>query len=526
MAEVRPFDEISGGRHETVTAVSDISGSRRTDPAVGTEELEAPPKVVLRREGPRSPMPLRRFIASIALMAGVVLTVFVLLVADGDVRPWPATIACLAIVGLHALLLRAFLDGLARIRTGVEEILGEPEQAVPTVRSSSPAINDLWLAIMRLTRAWRQRIRGLEIELAGSNTVLASLPDPLILVNERREVVRQNAAATALFGDHVLRRDLAVALRQPALLAAVDAVVAGGNGRLIEFDLASPVERHMTARIDPLPARTEDGVILLVSLHDQTPAKRAEQMRADFVANASHELRTPLSTLVGFIETLQGPAADDEEARVKFLGIMQQQASRMARLVEDLLSLSRIEMNEHQPPTTPIEVVGVVRHVAQTLELKAAARGMTFEYDVTEERSRVVGDADELAQLFQNLIDNAIKYARPDTAITLAVCPSRRFKDGIAVKVRDRGEGIPRTHLPRLTERFYRVDTARSREMGGTGLGLAIVKHIINRHRGQLEIDSEMGQGTTFTVHLRTSMPGPAASGTASAKPEDKRAAG
>jgi two-component system, OmpR family, phosphate regulon sensor histidine kinase PhoR len=453
-------------------------------------------------------MPLRRLVISVVLMACVVLLTFAVLVVAFDVAVVPAAIACLVIVALHALLLRAFLDGLARIRTGVEEILDKPERAVPVVRSSSPAVNDLWLAIMRLTRAWRQRIRGLENELAGSNAVLAALPDPLILINDRREVVRQNAASQALFGDHVLRRDLAVALRQPALLAAVDAVLAGGSGRSVEFDLGSPVERHMSARIDPLPVRTEDGVVLLVSLHDLTSVKRAEQMRADFVANASHELRTPLSTLVGFIETLQGPAADDEEARVKFLAIMQQQASRMARLVEDLLSLSRIEMNEHLPPTTPIEVVGVLRHVGQTLEMKAAARGMSIEYQIADERARVLGEPDELAQLFQNLIDNAIKYSRPDTAITVTVKPSRRFSGGFAIQVHDRGEGIPRTHLPRLTERFYRVDTARSREMGGTGLGLAIVKHIINRHRGHLEIDSEMGEGTVFTVHLRSSLAG------------------
>ena len=449
-------------------------------------------------------MPLRRLVVSVVLMACVVLTTFAALVFAGNVPVLPAAIACLVIVSLHALLLRAFLDGLARIRTGVEEILVEPERATPVVRSSSPAVNDLWLAIMRLTRAWRQRIRGLEIELTGSNAVIAALPDPLILINERREVVRQNAAANVLLGEHVLRRDLAVALRQPALLAAVDAVLVGGPGRLVEFDLASPVERHLSARIDPLPARTEDGVVLLVSLHDLTAVKRAEQMRADFVANASHELRTPLSTLVGFIETLQGPAADDEDARIKFLAIMQQQASRMARLVEDLLSLSRIEMNEHLPPTTPIEVANVLRHVGQTLEMKAAARSMTIDYDLSDEHAQVIGDADELAQLFQNLIDNAIKYSKPNTAITIGLGPSKRFREGFAILVRDRGEGIPRTHLPRLTERFYRVDTARSREMGGTGLGLAIVKHIINRHRGQLEIDSEMGEGTVFTVHLRS----------------------
>ena len=449
-------------------------------------------------------MPLRRLVVSVALMAAVVLLTFAVLVFAGNVPVWPAVIACLVIVALHALLLRAFLDGLARIRTGVEEILDDPERAVPVVRSSSPAVNDLWLAIMRLTRAWRQRIRGLEIELTGSNAVIAALPDPLVLINERREVVRQNAAAQALLGDHVLRRDLAVALRQPGLLAAVDAVLAGGPGRLVEFDLGSPVERHLSARIDPLPARTEDGVVLLVSLHDLTSVKRVEQMRADFVANASHELRTPLSTLVGFIETLHGPARDDEDARVKFLAIMQQQASRMARLVEDLLSLSRIEMNEHLPPTTPINVVTVLRHVGQTLELKAAARGMSIDYDIADDPAKVVGDADELAQLFQNLIDNAIKYGEArhgDHHRRRAV--GGAFATASRSRCATRARVLPATHLPRLTERFYRVDTARSREIGGTGLGLAIVKHIINRHRGQLEIDSEIGEGTVFTVHLR-----------------------
>jgi two-component system phosphate regulon sensor histidine kinase PhoR len=246
-------------------------------------------------------------------------------------------------------------------------------------------------------------------------------------------------------------------------------------------------------------------------------------MRADFVANASHELRTPLSSLLGFIETLRGPARDDPEARERFLAIMHEQATRMARLVDDLLSLSRIEMNEHVPPTGRVDVADALRRAVDTLLLKAAARGMRIEIDAPADLPPVTGEADEIAQVLQNLIDNAIKYGRPNSTVRVAVGRSNRALPGgsgggdatageesaIAVSVRDEGEGIARQHLPRLTERFYRVDTARSRAAGGTGLGLAIVKHIMNRHRGALEIDSELGRGSTFTVHFRAVAPAP-----------------
>jgi two-component system phosphate regulon sensor histidine kinase PhoR len=247
--------------------------------------------------------------------------------------------------------------------------------------------------------------------------------------------------------------------------------------------------------------------VALVTLHDLTAVKRAEQMRVDFVANASHELRTPLSALLGFIETIQGPAADDPEAQTRFLAIMHEQAKRMGRLVEDLLSLSRIELNEHQAPTGQVGIAAVLRGVANSLELKAAERRMSLDLDIAADLPPVIGDADELTQVFQNLIENALKYGRAETPVRIGVTASARLRPGIAVAIRDHGEGIARIHLPRLTERFYRIDTARSRQMGGTGLGLAIVKHIVNRHRGLLEIDSEIGEGSVFTIHLRAAEP-------------------
>ena len=241
--------------------------------------------------------------------------------------------------------------------------------------------------------------------------------------------------------------------------------------------------------------------------HDLTALMRAEQMRVDFVANASHELRTPIATLAGFIETLRGPARDDPEARDRFLGIMSEQAERMARLVDDLLSLSRIEQEEHRKPNSAVNLGAILTRVCEGLQLHARAREMEIEIDVAP--LSVVGEEDQLIQLFQNLIDNSIKYARAGTTVRVTATPvsaaQSRLPDdqaGVRIQVEDEGPGIPKRHLPRLTERFYRVDTARSRRMGGTGLGLAIVKHIVSRHRGRLHIESVEGSGTKVTVTL------------------------
>jgi two-component system, OmpR family, phosphate regulon sensor histidine kinase PhoR len=235
-----------------------------------------------------------------------------------------------------------------------------------------------------------------------------------------------------------------------------------------------------------------------------TESKRSDQLRADFVANAGHELKTPLATLIGFIETLLGPARDDPAAHERFLGIMNEQARRMARLVDDLLSLSRIELNEHVAPTERVPLEPVIEEVARGLELPAAERGIRVISELPEDLPEVLGDEDELAQVFQNLLINAIKYGRPQTEVKVTgIVGGERAAPQVAIAVSDRGEGIAAEHLPRLTERFYRVDNARSRELGGTGLGLAIVKHIVNRHRGRLEIASTLGEGSTFTVWLR-----------------------
>ncbi|MGD9744035.1 MAG: ATP-binding protein, partial [Dongiaceae bacterium] len=297
----------------------------------------------------------------------------------------------------------------------------------------------------------------------------------------------------------------------------VDRVLAGETGQETEFVLAGASERVLAARIEPAPVSGNGRPGAVVAFYDMTRVKQADRMRADFVANASHELRTPLASLIGFIETLQGPARDDPDARERFLGIMQEQAQRMARLIADLLSLSRIELNEHRPPTGAVDLGAVLKGLAAALAFRATERQMTIELGVPSplpgmggiaamnELPPVQGDRDELTQLFQNLIENAIKYGRPGTPVSVAcwcVPQTRLQRSMLAIAVIDRGDGIPREHLPRLTERFYRVDKARSRDLGGTGLGLAIVKHILNRHRGRLAIDSTPGEGSRFIVYL------------------------
>jgi two-component system phosphate regulon sensor histidine kinase PhoR len=447
-------------------------------------------------------MTLGRVWMTLAVLSWLALAGVATLAAFGVVGLWPVlgTMACVLLA--QALLLQGFLTGLPRLRRATEAMLDSPESPMPRFQDSGPGLEEVSRMLGRASKQWRGRIEALEAELDRSRQVVTTLPDPLLLLNQRREVVEGNAAARALFGDKMQGRDLAVALRNPDVLDAADAVLRDGVDRVIEFDMAAPVERQLSARLTPL--RLGEGVPsgALLVLHDLTAVKRTEQMRVDFVANASHELRTPLSALLGFIETLRGPAADDTEAQKRFLGIMHQQATRMIRLVEDLLSLSRIELNEHMTPTDRIALEPLLRHLAQTLELKAKDRGMIIDLALPADCPAVTGDADELTQVFQNLLDNAVKYGRPQTHVTVSVKPSGRLGQGLAIAVRDQGEGIARIHLPRLTERFYRVDSARSRQMGGTGLGLAIVKHIVSRHRGHLEIDSTLGEGSVFTVHL------------------------
>ena len=365
--------------------------------------------------------------------------------------------------------------------------------------------------LRHLAMRWRARTEQLVVLGAEHRAILDLLPDPLLIVGEGPRVAEANRAAAELLGWDLVGRDLAAALRDPNVLAAADAVLAGARATQVEFAMAVPVPRDFLVQAAPVPSARPDVPLVALVLRDVTEAKRIERMRVDFVANASHEIRTPLATVAGLIETLQGPAREDPVARDRFLDTMAAQIQRMTRLVSDLLSLSRIELAEHDPPRGEVALLPLLERVARGLELRLAERGMRLEIDAGPDLPVVIGDEHELEQVFQNLLDNAVKYAGPETVIRVAARVEARMPGGqparpgscaLAVSVTDQGPGIPRRHLPRLTERFYRTDPARSRAMGGTGLGLAIVKHIVGRHRGRLDITSEVGEGSTFTVHL------------------------
>jgi len=308
-----------------------------------------------------------------------------------------------------------------------------------------------------------------------------------------------NEPMRALLGTGGLKSHVSTLFRHPKLLETIDRTVRTAELADVEFVVPVPIERHFhayTAAISHSPAVT----VLL--LHDLTAIRRSEQMRADFVANASHELRTPLAALSGFIDTLQGPAKEDAKARERFLGIMHAQATRMARLIDDLLSLSRVELSAHVRPDTLVDLVPIIRQVVDGLEPLARERQVEIEVDLPEPPVTIAGDREELLRLFENLIENALKYGASGGRIivSLTMASSGDGTPEYRIMVRDFGPGIAPEHLPRLTERFYRVDVGDSRAQGGTGLGLSLVKHIVARHRGRLLIESVPRNGATFTA--------------------------
>ncbi len=328
--------------------------------------------------------------------------------------------------------------------------------------------------------------------------LLAALPDAALAVDVSGIVVAENAGAVSLFGVKAVGEPTSHVLRSPAIQQAIETVRNLGQADEVSHVLRGKVPRSLTIRVARLGETTLGRPLVLLTIRDLTREQQIEKMRADFVANASHELRTPLASLSGFIDTLQGAAKSDPPAQARFLDLMKTQAQRMASLIDDLLSLSRIEINEHVVPTGQVDLVSLLRQSIELLQGMALKSQCTIRL-VAPKSFAIAGDANELAQVFGNLLENAIKYGGTGKPIEVTLNEA----DGVAiVAIKDHGPGIASEHVPRLTERFYRVNVQDSRARGGTGLGLAITKHIVNRHRGRLQIESEVGHGSTFSVHL------------------------
>lgn len=343
------------------------------------------------------------------------------------------------------------------------------------------------------------------MNIAALSSLLEAMPLPCLFIGADERVASANAAAKTLLGPAIDGRNFITVLRQPTVLDTIEACLRDPKPRQTQY-LTNDGAQDTTFVVSCAQVTAPGGPGVLVSFEDITHVQQASQMRRDFVANVSHELRTPLTALMGFIETLQGPAKGDSAATERFLGIMASEAARMERLVRDLLSLSRVEAQERIRPDTRVDVGATIRSVLHAMKPLAAETQVTLQPDLPDTPIEVPADADQLAQVVSNLVENAIKYggANKTVEVHLTHVDNEPLVRGPAaiISVRDQGPGIEEVHLPRLTERFYRVDSHRSREMGGTGLGLAIVKHIINRHRGRLRVTSTLGQGSDFRVIL------------------------
>lgn len=328
----------------------------------------------------------------------------------------------------------------------------------------------------------------------------------MFVLDAERRVVFANTVAEELFGTGFVGNDFVQVIRHPDCMRLIGDALSGFATTSRTISIEYPVKAQFQVQAKSIGNMAADDKSVLVSLKDISDQQDVEKMRTDFVANVSHELRSPLTALSGFIETLQGPANDDKAATQRFLGLMNHEASRMVRLIADLLSLSKFEADARMRPTGHADVEAILRRIMTTLEAVAEKEGKSIQLEVDTAHTKVLGSDEELTQVFQNLVENAIKYSAPDTPVTIKTDVRDKVAGipgaALAVEVRDTGDGIAPEHIARLTERFYRVDTHRSRDKGGTGLGLAIVKHIINRHRGRMNIVSEVGKGSAFIVYL------------------------
>ena len=372
-----------------------------------------------------------------------------------------------------------------------------------------PALLLLLAAAMLPAAGTRQSAQGaaaieaIGLQRLSGEYLAAAVADPLIIFDRTAIIVHANAAAFAAFGGIAPGMSLSLKFRAPEMQALLDGVLSGNVASdVVEYMEKLPVERAYRVSASSVGHGTDLYVLVF---KDQSEARRIDRMRADFIANASHELRTPLASIAGFIETLRGPARNDPAARDQFLQIMQSQTGRMARLIDDLLSLSRLEMKPYLKPGTEVDLRETVDSVIDSLGPLARENSVAIVRNYADGPLDVPGDRDELFQVFENLLENACKYGQSGGRVAVSIARSDASSEpGIDVTIRDFGPGIPEEHIPRITERFYRVDVETSRTQKGTGLGLSIVKHILTRHNARLSIKSEVGKGAVFSVHLPT----------------------
>lgn len=433
-------------------------------------------------------------------------------------------------VGLGALELSSALEiyvfillaSLFFVRPYLKDIVSLSEYAEKLTHGFRPtppelslfgSAHELLQSINRLHDSWIDKERQMQAILEEWEKLVDTLPETLVMIDANKNIVKLNTAARSLFGQNLAHAPLNRLIDNEVLLQAVENVLEHSNSEEVEFSLLGnePEPRYFRAGIERFSVHSPGGIAVIITLYDITELRLNERMQADFVANASHEIRTPLTSLLGFIETLQERAKDDPAAREKFLSIMHDQAERMVALVTDLLSLSKIELSGRTRPTGRVDLAKLCRNTEKHLNWQAQQKNTVIKLNLAEGIPPITGDENEITQVLHNLVSNAIKYGYEDSTVDIRLFSTqhppeemkrREVLQAIAVSVTDRGPGIPREHQHRLTERFYRVDGARSRKISGTGLGLAIVKHILTRHGAVMDVESEIDKGSVFTVYF------------------------
>lgn len=458
----------------------------------------------------KEPVSLRTLMRVVLIVSGPCLIVLAMLVLLQKIDLVHFLAGYGFVLLVTSVLVYPILSNLQTLTEYVQEIAEDKKPSSPDLGLLNISSN-LSSALVHLYRNWQNKKQQMESIITEREILVDTLPDILIMTNDDQQIVRTNRAARNIFGQNMAGKPLKKVIDSDVLLNAVTAVIEDLKGREADFHLSEPEPKDMRAVIEHFPISSKGGISVIITLNDVTALKQIQKMRADFVSNASHEIRTPLTSIAGLIETLQGPARDDPDARKQFLAMMGEQAERMKNLISDLLSLSKIEMNAHRVPTDAVDVVKLVEKEKGQFAWAAKNKNMEVVLDFGEDLPSVRGEENELRQVIHNLLGNAIKYGFSDSDVTVTARVTSdlprdtnfiKLNRAMVVTVRDQGEGIAREHLPRLTERFYRVDSARARKVGGTGLGLAIVKHIVHRHRGALLIDSVVGEGSSFHVYL------------------------
>ena len=456
-----------------------------------------------------------KFVERVLFLSFPTALVFIVLAAFRLVDPLLAVISLAAVVLFNIVLLFPLTFELQQIKRYITSMAKSEEFDEKAMTLSEQDAKEIVEAVNAMHRFWAQKTDILEAQTISDTAVLDSLPDPIIVIDRAGNILGANLSARTSFGKNITNKNIDKLFRSNNFINAVSKVLnKESKSENLIFYTDPPESQKLYAHIKQLPWLSKGKAVAVISIYDMTKSMKIEKMQSDFVANASHELRTPLSIISGFIETLQTSAKDDADARDKFLKIMAEQAEYMSSLIENLLSLSRIELNQDQQPTDKVEVLDIAEEVAQALSIKATEREMKIRIFSDDNLPPVIGDKAQIKQVIQNLTDNAVKYGLSGTEVTIRLknaekipaSKSLKVSKGaaVAISVNNKGPKIEPEQLARLTERFYRMQEHKDLNIKGTGLGLAIAKHIIIRHRGNLTVNSNGYNGTTFTIYLPT----------------------